>query len=278
MMKIMKAQYDKSKVPEITPYFWTIKVLTTAMGESVSDYLVFHINPYPAVIFGAFGFVLALILQFSVRRYIAWVYWFVVLMVAVFGTMAADVLHVVLGIPYVVTTSGFAISVAVILVIWYATEKTLSIHSIFTFRREIFYWAAVSATFALGTAAGDMTATTFGLGYLVSGLLFTALIFAMLGGHIVKTGFLRRLQRQPREDVFFFWLAYILTRPLGASFADWMGKPVSWGALGWGDDTAAILFFIPMFFLVWHMASSRTDIKEQITTPQEEDGLAYPSK
>ncbi len=278
MMKIMKAQYDKSKVPEITPYFWFIKVLTTAMGESVSDYLVFHINPYAAVILGAFGFVLALILQFSVRRYIAWVYWFVVLMVAVFGTMAADVLHVVLGIPYVVTTSGFAISVAVILVIWYATEKTLSIHSIFTFRREIFYWAAVSATFALGTAAGDMTATTFGLGYLVSGLLFTALIFAMLGGHIVKTGFLRRLQRQPREDVFFFWLAYILTRPLGASFADWMGKPVSWGALGWGDDTAAILFFIPMFFLVWHMASSRTDIKEQITTPQEEDGLAYPSK
>jgi uncharacterized membrane-anchored protein len=144
------------KVPEVTVYFWIVKLLSTAMGEATSDFLVFQINPYVAVVLGCLGLVGALLLQLMVRRYIAWVYWLAVVMVAVFGTMAADVAHVVLGIPYFVSTAGFAAALACVFVIWQRSEKTLSIHSISRGRREFFYWATVMATFALGTAAGDL--------------------------------------------------------------------------------------------------------------------------
>jgi uncharacterized membrane-anchored protein len=140
------------KVPEITVYFWIIKLLTTAMGETTSDYLVHQINPMIAVALAGIGLVVALVLQLAVRRYVAWIYWLAVVMVAVFGTMAADVLHIGLGIPYLVSSVVFAVALAVIFSVWYASEKTLSIHSIYTRRREQFYWAAVMATFALGTA------------------------------------------------------------------------------------------------------------------------------
>jgi uncharacterized membrane-anchored protein len=139
------------KVPEVTIYFWIIKLLTTAMGESTSDFLVFHINPYIAVALGGLGLLVSLVLQFSVRRYVAWIYWLAVVMVAIFGTMAADVLHVVLGIKYLDSTIFFAAVLAIIFIVWYLSEKTLSIHSINTPRRELFYWATVMATFALGT-------------------------------------------------------------------------------------------------------------------------------
>src|SRR5260370_3861931 len=165
------------KVPEITIYFWIIKLLSTAMGESTSDYLVYHINPYIAVALGSIGLIASLVLQLLVRRYVAWMYWLDVVMVAIFGTMAADVLHVVLGIPYLVSTVFFAVVLAIVFVVWYASEKTLSIHSINTPRRELFYWATVMATFALGTAAVDLTASTLGLGYFSSGVLF-AVLFA----------------------------------------------------------------------------------------------------
>ena len=164
------------KVPEITAIFWLAKLLTTAMGESTSDYFVFRINPYLAVIMGGIVFAVALILQFSVKKYIPWVYWFAVTMVAVFGTMAADVLHIQLGVSYVVSTVFFAVALALIFIIWQRVEKTLSIHTINNRRREIFYWLAVLATFALGTAAGDWTAVTLGLGYFSSGLLFAGII------------------------------------------------------------------------------------------------------
>src|ERR1700686_2291075 len=166
------------KVPEITIYFWIIKLLSTAMGESTSDYLVYHINPYVAVALGGIGLVAALLLQLLVRRYIPWIYWLAVIMVAIFGTMAADVVHIVLGIPYLVSTVCFTLVLATIFVVWYASEKTLSIHSINTLRRELFYWATVMATFALGTAAGDMTAATLRLGYFSSGVVF-AILFAI---------------------------------------------------------------------------------------------------
>jgi uncharacterized membrane-anchored protein len=140
------------KVPEVTAYFWIIKLLTTGMGETTSDYLVRQLNPILAVAIGGIGLAVALVLQFLVRRYIAGVYWLAVVMVAIFGTMAADVLHVGLGIPYLISTAGFTVALAVIFVAWYLSEKTLSIHSIYTRRRELFYWATVMATFALGTA------------------------------------------------------------------------------------------------------------------------------
>src|SRR5205823_11208944 len=146
------------KVPEVTIYFWIIKLLSTAMGESTSDYLVYHVNPYIAVALGSLGLIASLVLQLLVRRYVAWIYWLAVVMVAIFGTMAADVVHIVLGIPYLVSTICFSIALIVSFYVWYKIEKTLSIHSIYTPRRELFYWITVITTFALGTAAGDMTA------------------------------------------------------------------------------------------------------------------------
>lgn len=250
-----------TKVPEITIFFWVIKVLTTAMGESTSDYLITVLNPAVAVVLVAIGIVVAFILQFSARRYVAWIYWFTVVMVAVFGTMAADVLHAVLGIPYIVTTAFFIIALIIIFIAWYKSEGTLSIHSITTRRREGFYWATVLATFALGTAAGDMTASTLGVGFLDSGIMFAALIALVTIAHyIVKAIMGAEHKHQSRNAVFAFWLAYVLTRPLGASFADWMGKPGT-GNLGWGDGTVSLILFIPILCLVGYMAVSRKDIK-----------------
>ena len=251
-----------SKVPEITAYFWIVKILTTAMGESTSDYLVFHMNPVIAVVLGFLGFVVALVLQFSVRKYIAWVYWFAVLMVAVFGTMAADVLHVQFGIPYVVSTVFFAITLAVIFALWYWSEKTLSIHSINTSHREVFYWATVLATFALGTAAGDMTAIAFGWGFLSSGIIFAVLIILVaISHHIVKSILGAEHKHLSRNAVFAFWLAYVLTRPLGASFADWMGKAQSAGGLGWGDGPVAFGLATLIFGFVAYLAVTRKDVQ-----------------
>ena len=157
------------KVPEITILFWVVKLLSTAMGESTSDYLVNRINPVVAVGLGGIVLVIALAIQFRADRYVPWIYWLAVLMVAITGTMAADVLHIQFHVPYSVSTPFFAIVLAVVFVAWYRTEGTLSIHSISTPRREIFYWATVMATFAMGTAAGDFTATTLKLGYPASG-------------------------------------------------------------------------------------------------------------
>lgn len=246
----INAKYIARKVPELTIYFWIIKLLSTALGESTSDYLVFHINPYIAVILGAIGLVIALIIQLLVRRYIAWVYWLAVVMVAVSGTMAADVLHVGFGVPYIVSTVFFSISLAVIFMVWYKFEKTLSIHSINTTRRELFYWATVMATFALGTAAGDMTAATFGLGYLLSGILF-AILFLVPGFGYWKLGW---------KSVFSFWFAYVLTRPFGASFADWFGKPIL-GGLGLGDEIVSAVLTILIVVFVVYLTITKKDIK-----------------
>src|SRR5437660_7836807 len=218
------------KVPEVTIYFWIIKLLSTAMGESTSDYLVFHINPYIAVAVGSIGLIASLVLQLLVRRYIAWVYWLAVVMVAIFGTMAADVLHIGFGIPYLVSTIFFAVSLAVIFAGWYGIEKTLSIHSICTHRRELFYWATVITTFALGTAVGDMTATTLGLGYFSSGVLF-ATLFALPALSYWLLGL---------NGIGAFWTAYIITRPFGASFADWMGKASGAGGMGLGTGQVSL--------------------------------------
>jgi uncharacterized membrane-anchored protein len=255
-----------TKVPEVTIYFWIVKILTTATGESTSDFLVAHMDPAVAVGLGFLGFFIAMVLQFSMRKYIAWVYWFAALMVAVFGTMAADVLHVGLGIPYLASATFFAIALIVIFIAWYASEKTLSIHSIYTTKREIFYWLTILTTFALGTATGDLTATTFGLGYLSSGILFAILIIVVAVSHfIVKAILGAEHKNQSRNAVFAFWLAYILTRPLGASFADWMGKAQSIGGLGWGDGTVSLILFVPILCLVAYLATGRKDAERKHT-------------
>ncbi len=240
------------KVPEVTVYFWIIKLLTTGMGETTSDYLVRQLNPILAVAIGGIGLAVALVLQFLVRRYIAGVYWLAVVMVAIFGTMAADVLHVGLGIPYLVSTAFFTIALAVIFVVWYLSEKTLSIHSIYTRRRELFYWATVVATFALGTATGDMTATTLGLGYFSSGVLFAGLIAVPALGYWLFG----------LNEILAFWFAYIVTRPLGASFADWMGRPRSLGGLGLGTGQVSLGLAILIIVLVGYLTVTRKDSKD----------------
>jgi len=239
------------KVPEITVYFWITKILTTAMGEVTSDYLAHQINPIIAVALGGVGLAGALALQFSVRRYIAWIYWLAVVMVAIFGTMVADVLHVALGVPYIVSTVLFAVTLTVIFILWYQSEKTLSIHSIYTGRRELFYWATVITTFALGTATGDLAATTPGLGYLSSGVLFGILIALPFVAY----------KRFGLNAILAFWIAYILTRPFGASFADWVGKPQDLSGLGVGTGLVSLVLGALIVGLVGYLTITRKDVQ-----------------
>jgi len=239
------------KVPELTIYFWIIKILTTAMGEASADWLDHRIAPFVAAAIAGLLLAGALLLQLWVPRYVAWVYWLAVAMVAVFGTMVADGLHVELGIPYLVSTPFFLVVLAAVFVVWYSSERTLSIHSIDTFRREAFYWATVMATFALGTAAGDLTATTFHLGYFSSALMFSgciaipALAYWLFG----------------LNEIVAFWFAYILTRPIGASFADWMGVSHSFGGLGWGRGAVAMGLTVVIVAFVAFLTVTRKDVK-----------------
>jgi uncharacterized membrane-anchored protein len=240
------------RVPEITAIFWVIKALSTAMGESTSDYLVHAMAPQLAVVLGFLGFLIALAVQFTRQRYVAWAYWLSVVGVGVFGTMAADVLHVGFGVPYIASSVLYGIALVAVFVTWQKTERTLSIHSIDTDRREAFYWAAVVATFAMGTAIGDLTAVTFNLGYLASGLLFAAVIAVPAVGYF-------RLHWNP---ILSFWVAYVATRPLGASFADWMGKPKSAGGLAWGSGTVALVLTALIGCLVAYLQVTRRDVQE----------------
>jgi uncharacterized membrane-anchored protein len=245
------ARYAASKVPLITAYFWIIKLLSTAMGEATSDYMVRTINPVIAVLFGFAGFAIAMVLQFRAKAYNAWIYWLAVVMVAVFGTQAADVLHIKFHVPYVASTTFYAIVLAVIFILWYRTEGTLSIHSIRTPRRELFYWATVLATFALGTATGDLTAKTLNLGYLASGIWFLVAFAAVAVAHW-KFGL---------NPILAFWIAYVLTRPVGASFADYIAFPQSVGGLGVGHGPVALVLTVVIVILVAYLAVTRKDVE-----------------
>jgi uncharacterized membrane-anchored protein len=239
-----------NRVPEVTVLFWIIKVLTTGMGETASDYLAHRFEPAVAVGLGATGLLAALTLQFAVRRYIAWIYWLTVVMVSIFGTMAADVAHVGLGVPYAVSTAVFIVVLAGVFVAWHATERTLSVHAVNSTRRELFYWTAVLTTFALGTAAGDLTASTLGWGYLASGLVFAVVIAVPAIAH----------RRFGLGAVAAFWLAYIVTRPLGASLADWMGVSQARGGLGLGTGPVTLGWAAVIVALVAYLMVSRVDL------------------
>jgi uncharacterized membrane-anchored protein len=224
-------EFGASKVPRtITPTFWGLKILTTAVGEATSDYFVNRFDPRIAVVCTAVVFFAVLWWQLRAPTYRTIPYWIAVVMVSVFGTMCADVVHVEFGVPYVVSAISFAIVLALVFLSWFRVEGTLSIHSINSTRRELFYWATVTVAFALGTAVGDFSATVAKLGYFSSGLLFTGLILV--------PAVVYSLTR--RSAVLLFWIAYVLTRPLGASFADWMGKPKVVGGLGWGSGNVAL--------------------------------------
>jgi len=239
-----------AKVPEIIFLFWVVKILTTAGGEATSDYLKTYGN------FGGGGtevvlFVAALVLQFATRRYRAFAYWFLAYAIAIAGTGFADFLHLDVHIPYAGTTLLWAVILAAVFWTWQRSEGTLSIHSITTQRREAFYWATVFATFALGTALGDFTATSLGMGYLDSGLFFFALILLPA----------LAWWRFGLNSIAAFWMAYVLTRPLGASFADYISKPHNISGIGFGDGQTAAVFAGAVLVLVCYLALARPDIQ-----------------
>jgi uncharacterized membrane-anchored protein len=245
-----QARVAVTKVPEITAWFWVAKVASTGMGEAFADWLYFR---YGTVLTGAVGAILligALVLQLRSRRYNTWIYWLAVVAVSVTGTMAADGLHIVVGLPYTVTTAVYAIALAAIFVVWYMSEGTLSIHSITTFRREAFYWATVMATFALGTALGDLTAYTMKIGFFSSGVLFLIVIAIPAVAH----------RWFGMNSVLAFWFAYTVTRPLGASIADWLGVPARVGGLDWGRGVVSAILMIPILLAVGYMAVTRIDV------------------
>ncbi|GAA4856558.1 membrane protein [Actinomycetospora corticicola] len=238
-----------SKVPEITLVFWVAKLLTTGMGETTWDALDIAFDQVIAVAVTGTLFVLAMVLQFVRRTYEPWTYWFAIVMVSVFGTTVADLVHNDLGVPYTVSTGVLLVLVLAAFALWYRVEGTLSIHAVTTRRRETFYWVAVLLTFALGTAAGDWTASTLHLGYLPSGILFgvlfllPALAYRFLGANAIAC----------------FWMSYVLTRPFGASFADWFGGPPGRGGLALGMDRTAIVLTVLIVGVVAFLAITKVD-------------------
>jgi uncharacterized membrane-anchored protein len=248
-----------SKVPEITAFFWIVKALTTAMGESTSDFLVHSIVPEAAVVLGGIAFAIAIWIQFKKDRYVPWAYWLAVAMVGVFGTMAADVLHVGLGVPYIVSTVFYAVVLFFVFRIWHRMEGTLSIHSIRTPQREVFYWAAVLATFALGTAAGDLTAVTLGIGYFGSILLFAAIIAIPAIGYF----------RFGMDSILAFWFAYVVTRPLGASVADWLAVSHERGGLALGTGPVSLVLAAAIAGFVVYLTATGRDTPGEAHGPRE---------
>ena len=234
------------KIPAATALFWLIKILTTGLGETSSDFLVGAMRPTFAVLLGAILLAVSLAVQWLWPRFNTWVYWLAVLMVSIFGTMAADVVHRMLGVPYGISSLAFASLLAVTFWLWARTEGTLSIHSIRSKRREAFYWTVVLLTFALGTALGDMSAHSWGLGYLASAVAYGVLIL------IPPLAFHRHIL----GPVAAFWSSYVLTRPLGASFADWFGAPVPRGGLGLGFGPVSAVLLLVFFALVAYAARS----------------------
>jgi uncharacterized membrane-anchored protein len=251
-----------TKVPLIIAFFWLTKVATTALGETASDALNgLPTGPAVAIPLMLIGLVWALRRQFRTDRYEAWTYWLVVVMVAIFGTSAADALHVGLGVPYLASTLFYLVVLAAVFATWHRTEGTLSIHSIQTRRREAFYWANVLATFALGTAAGDMTATTLHLGYFGSIWLFAGLIAIPFVGY----------RWFGMNEVLAFWVAYVLTRPLGASVADWAAVEPSRGGLGLGTGGVSLILAAVVFLLVRRLAKTKVDVRVEDVGPGESD-------
>jgi len=239
-----------AKVPEITLLFWVVKVLTTCGGEAVSDYLALGNRQVGAVVEAGL-FVVALVWQFRTRRYVAAAYWSLAYAIAIFGTGVSDALHLFVGIPYAGTTLLWSVVLALVFWLWYRSEGTLSIHSVVTRRREAYYWAVVFATFALGTTLGDFTASVLGLGYLASGIMFFLIIL------IPAVAW----SRFELNAIAAFWFAYVVTRPLGASFADYIGRKQSLSGLGFGSGRIAVIVTITVACLVVYLAITRHDIQ-----------------
>ncbi|MFD8023307.1 hypothetical protein ACFV6G_23120 [Streptomyces lavendulae] len=251
----------RNKVPEITAYFWVIKVLCTTVGETAADYLDARLGlglTGTSLVMTAL-LVIALVAQFRTQAYRPGTYWLVVVLVSVVGTLISDNLTDNLGVPLEVTTAVFAVALAATFALWSKREGTLSVHRVDSVRREAFYWAAVLFTFALGTAAGDLVAERMSLGYRVAALLFGLLIAAIaVTHHTMGLG-----------AVLSFWTVYVLTRPLGASIGDYLSQPAEDGGLGFGTVVTSALFLVVILGLVVFLTLSRRDVTdgEQVSRP-----------
>ncbi len=246
-----------NKVPEVTLFFWIIKIMCTTVGETAADYLNVNLGFGLTNTTYFTGALLAVLLtvQFRLRRYVPGVYWSVVVVISVFGTLITDNMTDAYNIPLTTSTPIFAVILAIVFGAWYAVERTLSIHTIVTSRREAFYWLAILFTFALGTAAGDLSAEKFSLGYGPSILIFGAMIAAVTAAH-----YWLRL-----NAVLAFWLAYILTRPLGASIGDWMSQnSKKYGGLGLGTTGTSYIFLGSILALVTYLTITKRDRTEVV--------------
>ena len=243
-----------NKVPEVTLYFWIIKIMATTVGETAADFLIFNFHlglTLTSIIMGVL-LVGALLLQLWKRRYVPPIYWVAVVFLSIFGTLITDNLSDNFGVALTTTTAIFSVALAATFAGWYASEKTLSIHSIFTTRRELFYWLAILFTFALGTAAGDLVAERMGLGYGISALIFAAIIAAVALAHYALKF----------NAIWAFWIAYVLTRPFGASCGDLLSQDKANGGLGLGTVGTSALFLTVILALVSYLTISRRDVIE----------------
>jgi uncharacterized membrane-anchored protein len=259
------AQRIFSKVPEITAFFWIIKILCTTIGETAADFLNVNLNlglTVTSLIMGGL-FILALIVQFITKKYTPVVYWLTVMLISVFGTLVTDNLSDNLHVPLEYSTIFFTIALALTFGVWYAIEKTLSIHSIYTKRREAFYWLAILFTFALGTASGDLMAEGLGLGYATTGLIIAALIALFAIGWRTKL-----------NAILSFWFIYILTRPLGASIGDFLTQSHANGGVGLGATITSLIFIAGIIFSVTYLALSQKDVVRNPVIEEKEDEAA----
>lgn len=247
----VKEKQMLSKVPEITVFFWIIKVLCTTVGETASDFLNVNLGfglTGTSIVMGILLLVI-MFFQFKAKKYIPVVYWLTVVLISIFGTLVTDNMTDAVGIPLELSTIVFSAALAITFIIWYASEKTLSIHSIHTARREAFYWLTILFTFALGTAAGDLMAESLGLGYLVTGIIVCGVILTVSVSW--KLGL---------DSILGFWIVYIMTRPLGASLGDYLSQPVKYGGLGLGATVTSIIFISAILFTVIFLSVSKIDL------------------
>jgi uncharacterized membrane-anchored protein len=245
-----------NKVPEVTIFFWIIKVLGTTIGETAADFLNVNLNlglRGTSIVTGIL-LVIALIFQFRAKKYTPAIYWTTVVLISVFGTLVTDNLTDALGVPLQISTIIFSVLLAITLAVWYMSEKTLSIHSIFTRKREAFYWLTILFTFALGTASGDLMAEALGLGYLLTGIIIAATIAA------IAIAWRFRL-----NSILAFWLIYIFTRPLGASIGDLLSQPHKYGGLGLGATMTSFIFLAAILILVVFLTITKKDVTTEET-------------
>jgi uncharacterized membrane-anchored protein len=255
------ASVNRNRVPEVTVQFWLIKLMAVTMGETAADYLAVNLGLglTATSLMMAAVLIVALAWQFLQRRYVPPVYWIAVVLISIVGTLVTDNLVDNFGVALETTAIAFTIALAVTFAAWYLTEKTLSIHSIYTTRREAFYWLAILFTFALGTAVGDLIAEVFALGYLTTGVLFGAIIGAIALAYY----------RFKMNAILAFWLAYILTRPLGASLGDLLSQPTEYGGLGFGTIVTSLLFLAGIVGLVAYMTVAHRSVDVQFNAPSE---------